>query len=79
MNDEILTTAEAAAAMRVHERTVLRMIARGDLRGVKVGKGYRIRADELPTAPRPRPNPPKRRYRPSGSIGRIVADMEAAS
>lgn len=77
---DILTTHEAAAAMRIHEKTVRRMILRGDLEAVKVGKSYRIRADDLPTAPLARRAPKRTRaYRPSGSVGRALAEAEMAS
>lgn len=77
---ELLTTQEAADLMRIHEKTVRRMILRGDLDAVRVGKGYRINRDDLPTAPRERREPRKvRAYRPSGSVGRALADAEMAS
>ena len=41
-----LTVDEAAAFLRVHPRTVLRLLARGELPGVKVGRQWRLwRAD----------------------------------
>ncbi|MEX1264032.1 MAG: helix-turn-helix domain-containing protein [Actinomycetota bacterium] len=43
----LLTVAEVAAAMRVSNMTVYRLIKSGDLPAVRVGKGYRIRGSEL--------------------------------
>lgn len=73
---DVLTTAQAAHEMACHEKTVRRMIRRGELRAARVGSRYRIRREDLPTEPRPMPRPPRRRYRPSGEIGRIVESME---
>ncbi len=43
----LLTVAEVAAAMRVSNMTVYRLIKSGELPAVRVGKGYRIRSSEL--------------------------------
>ena len=43
----LLTVAEVAAAMRVSNMTVYRLIKSGELPAVRVGKGYRIRRSEL--------------------------------
>lgn len=76
--NEWLTTHEAAAVLRVHEKTVRRMILRGELEAVKVGHIYRIHEDALPTSRRP-PKPRRSRYRPTGSVSAVVAEMEAAA
>jgi excisionase family DNA binding protein len=39
----LLTVAEVASTMRVSNMTVYRLIKRGDLPAVRVGKNYRIR------------------------------------
>ena len=44
---ELLTCEEAAAFLRVHERTVGRLLKSGQLRGVKVGRQWRIRRADL--------------------------------
>lgn len=44
---ELLTCAEAAAYLRVHERTVARLLTRGALPGVKVGRQWRLRKADL--------------------------------
>lgn len=46
--DELLTTEEAAAELRVSQKTVLRLIRSGDLRAQKVGRSWRIRRHDLP-------------------------------
>ena len=43
----LLTVSEVAAAMRVSNMTVYRLIKSGDLRAVRVGKNYRIRETEV--------------------------------
>lgn len=79
MSDEILTTEEAAAAMKVSAKTILRLIAAGDLPAVKVGKGYRVHRDDLPTArlgrkPAGRP----RRQGEPGSARELLAQVRAS-
>jgi len=44
-----LTVAEVAQDMRVSTMTVYRLIKSGELAAVRVGKSYRIRADDLDT------------------------------
>jgi excisionase family DNA binding protein len=43
----LLTVAEVAAAMRVSNMTVYRLIKGGELPAVRVGKNYRIRESDL--------------------------------
>ncbi len=43
----MLTVAEVASVMRVSRMTVYRLIRRGQLRAVKVGRNYRVREDDL--------------------------------
>lgn len=77
---DFLTTHEAAAVMKIHEKTVRRMILRRDLRAVKVGKSWRIAAEDLPTAAlAPREPRKARAYKPAGSVGRALAEAEMAS
>jgi nitrogen PTS system EIIA component len=40
---EFLTVEEVARSLRVHERTVYRLLLRGGLRGTRVGRVWRIR------------------------------------
>lgn len=44
---ELLTIREVAAVYRVHEMTVRRHIASGKLPAVRVGRGLRVRRDEM--------------------------------
>ncbi len=44
---ELLTVREVADALRVSTMTVYRLIKAGDLPCTRVGKGYRIRAEDL--------------------------------
>ena len=43
----LLTVAEVAAAMRVSNMTVYRLIKAGELPAVRVGKNYRIREADV--------------------------------
>jgi excisionase family DNA binding protein len=42
-----LTVAEVARSLRVSNMTVYRIIRAGDLPAVRVGRGYRIRAEDV--------------------------------
>lgn len=79
---DLLTTQEAAEVMRVHEKTVRRMILRGELRAYRVGRHYRIKAEDVLVVPVkvaerstvPRPRAP----RPLGRFAQIAREMDAA-
>lgn len=43
----ILTVQEVARYLRVHTITVYRMIRRGDLPGVRVGRAWRFKRDQI--------------------------------
>lgn len=43
----LLTVAEVASVMRVSRMTVYRLIRRGELRAVRVGRNYRVREQDL--------------------------------
>jgi excisionase family DNA binding protein len=43
----LLTVSEVAAAMRVSNMTVYRLIKNGDLPALRVGKNYRIREGDV--------------------------------
>ena len=47
--DRLLTVAEVAATMRVSNMTVYRLIKKGDLAALRVGKNYRIRESDVDT------------------------------
>ena len=47
MDRELLTRVEAAAYLRVHPRTVGRLLRAGSLPGVKVGRQWRLRKADL--------------------------------
>lgn len=42
-----LTTKEAAELMAMHKQTVQRLCAGGELKSVRVGRTYRIRAEDI--------------------------------
>lgn len=46
---ELLTAAEAAVILRCHEKTVRRLIGRGELRAELVAGRWLIRPEDLPT------------------------------
>jgi excisionase family DNA binding protein len=75
-----LTTVEAAGELRCHEKTVRRMIRRGELAATFVAGRYLIAPADLPTAPRSRLAPPLRAPRPArGLATQVVREMEAAA
>jgi excisionase family DNA binding protein len=43
----LLTVAEVASLMRVSRMTVYRLIRRGQLKAIRVGRNYRVREDDL--------------------------------
>jgi excisionase family DNA binding protein len=47
MSVTLLTAAEVADQLRVSTMTVYRLIRRGELLAVRVGRNYRVRADDL--------------------------------
>lgn len=47
IHDDWLTTKEITERLKLHPNTVARYIQEGKLRGVKVGKSYRVRASDL--------------------------------
>jgi excisionase family DNA binding protein len=47
MNQDVLTLAEAAAYLRVHRRTMGRLLRQGVVPGTKIGRQWRVRKAEL--------------------------------
>ena len=47
LGERLLTVAEVADELRVSNMTVYRLIKRGDLAAIRVGKNYRIRQVDL--------------------------------
>jgi excisionase family DNA binding protein len=45
----LLTVAEVATVMRVSRMTVYRLIRRGQLKAIRVGRNYRVKGDDLET------------------------------
>jgi excisionase family DNA binding protein len=43
----LLTVAEVATIMRVSRMTVYRLIRRGQLKAIRVGRNYRVREEDL--------------------------------
>jgi excisionase family DNA binding protein len=46
-DQELLTLAEAAAYLRVHRRTMTRLLRQGVVPGVKIGRQWRVRKADL--------------------------------
>ncbi|MGH2751435.1 MAG: helix-turn-helix domain-containing protein [Actinomycetota bacterium] len=44
---QFLTVAEVAKQLRVSNMTVYRLIKAGDMRAVRVGRGYRLKEDDV--------------------------------
>ena len=47
MTDRLLSAVEVSDLLRVSTMTVYRLIRRGELPAVRVGRNYRVRASEL--------------------------------
>ncbi len=47
MTEEYLTPAEIAKRLKITERTVYRWLDAGQLRGVKLGRVWRVRTNDL--------------------------------
>lgn len=47
MNDQIATIKEVAGYLKVHERTVYRLAAKGDLPAFKVANTWRFRREDI--------------------------------
>jgi len=47
MVSRLLTVAEVAQVMRVSRMTVYRLIRRGQLKAIRVGRNYRVRENDL--------------------------------
>lgn len=78
--ERYLTAAEASERMRCHEKTVRRMIRRGELPAVFVAGRWLIAEDDLPHRGRPQPVPPRRLPGPAaGPVTELVRQMDAAS
>lgn len=47
MSDRLLTAAEVAEHLRVSTMTIYRLVRRGELPAVRVGRNYRVRESDL--------------------------------
>lgn len=47
MSERLLTAAEVADLLRVSTMTIYRLVRRGELPAVRVGRNYRVREDDL--------------------------------
>lgn len=47
MSPSLLTAAEVADQLRVSTMTIYRLIRRGELPAVRVGRNYRVRAEDI--------------------------------
>lgn len=76
---DLLTAAEAAAELRCHEKTIRRMIGRGEIDAYLVAGRWLIAREALPTErPRPASLPRPRPRRPGGHFAAIAREMDAA-
>ena len=50
MSAELFTVEQAADRLKLHPKTVLRMIHEGRLKATRLGKAYRISGDDLDAA-----------------------------
>lgn len=74
----VLTALEAAAEMRCNEKTVRRMIGRGEVRARLVAGRWLIRPEDLPTRlpPRKPPPPRPRKVHGEGVAAQAVRELE---
>ena len=74
-----LTVPEVAAIYRCHEKTVRRMIRRGELPATFVAGRWLIDRDDTHRPERARPLPPRRLPGPAaGPVTELVRQMEAS-
>ncbi len=75
----MLTAAQAAARLQLHERTVRRMCQRGDLAGVLVAGRWRLPEETLPGVAPARPAPPVRvRLGRPGRFAQVAREVTGA-
>lgn len=77
------TPQQVAERVGLNEKTVRRMILRGQIKAARVGRQYRIAEGDVPlvpvqVAPRPSPRPRAARIGQPGRFSQIARDMEAA-
>lgn len=73
--EQMVTVEEAARITSCHPVTIRRMIQRGELPALRVGRRYRVRLSDLePEVLGSRPAAAARRE-PSGSLSRIAAEI----
>lgn len=79
-----LTAPEVAARLRCHERTIRRMIGRGDLPAVRVAGKWLVDEATLPapqpmnSEPFPSSPPPRRRREPTGRFISLADRIDRA-
>ena len=74
----MLTAAQAAERLQLHEKTIRRMLLRGELRGVMVAGRWRIPEESLPSAAPARPLPPPRPAARLGEMGTLARQVTGA-
>ena len=47
MPAKVLTVSELAVYLHVHRATIYRLLKKGELRGFKIGKGWRFNVEEI--------------------------------
>jgi excisionase family DNA binding protein len=47
MEDEILTAAEAAALLRIHQKTVYKLAEQGKIPSFRIGRAWRFKRSDL--------------------------------
>lgn len=76
----LITAREAADILRCNERTVRRMVQRGDIPGIVVAGKVLVPRAELPDVlPPSRPDPPARKMRVDGTARKALQDLRRAS
>ena len=74
--EPLVSVAEAAGLVGCHPATLVRMIRRGDLKALKLGRQYRLRVSDLEPsfihAPITKHEPPRK---PAGKFARLAAEL----
>lgn len=75
----LLTAREAAEILRCHEKTIRRMIRRGQLPATMAAGRWLIPEDQLPTTARRLPPPPPRAAEPDDEFTAVGRSLLEAS
>ena len=79
MSEKLVTIEEAAEHISCHPTTIRRMVQRGEIPALKIGRQYRVRMSDLePEFQAPAPSAKKTAGRASGSSkwSRVLSELQ---